>query len=164
MCAGPYYFSSLTFVSLYNFINPEINLATPPCEIFDEATLVPTSNWTGTDNSTTTTSVSQSPSAQTPTNNITTSFNATTPPKTPSGTMEPGHIALIVIFTFLIVIVVIIFIVITIKMARSGQVTKLPQLSKIPAMCKKQNTSEGEGKKKDLSMAFVISTLGQKYM
>ena len=37
-------------------------------------------------------------------------------------------------------------------MARSGQVTKLPQLSKIPAMCKRQK-SDGDGKKKDLNMA-----------
>ena len=86
----------------------------------------------------------------------------TTPARLPPSKMEPAHIALIVIFSVLIVLVVVVFIVITIRMAKTGHVTKLPQLSQIPAMCTKQNQS-GVEKKKDLSMTEKgVKTVSEK--
>ncbi|XP_030832274.1 uncharacterized protein LOC100889338 [Strongylocentrotus purpuratus] len=147
----------LTFVTA-NWTDPmgettEINLVTPLCEILDDPTIVPTENDTFTDNTTTEieTMTSSLPSS-TITGDTTMMWTATTPARLPPTPMEPAHIALIVIFSILIILVIVVFIVITVRMAKTGHVTKLPQLSQIPTMCKKQNHSDGSQKKKDLSM------------
>lgn len=131
----------------------EINLATPLCEILEDPTIVPTENETFTDNTTIEieTMTTSLPSS-TITGDTTMMWTATTPARLPPTPMEPAHIALIVIFSILIILVIVVFIVITVRMAKTGHVTKLPQLSQIPAMCKKQNHSDGSQKKKDLSM------------
>ncbi|XP_041465083.1 uncharacterized protein LOC121415813 [Lytechinus variegatus] len=148
----------LTFLTA-NWTDPmgettEINLATPLCEFLDEPTLVPTENNTFTDNPTTETMTTSAPPPTITFDKTTWTAmsTATTPARLPPNSMEPAHIALIVIFSILIILVVVVFIVITIRMAKTGHVTKLPQLSQIPAMCKRQSHSDGAEKKKDLSM------------
>ncbi|XP_071490650.1 uncharacterized protein [Diadema antillarum] len=137
----------LTFLTANSSADPSTqttgtNLATPICGVGGDETTISVLSST----SSMTTDLMASKGTED------TSPMATTPAKLPPGGMEPAHIALIVIFTILILAVIIVFIVITMRMAKSGEsMSKMPSLSKVPAMCKRSKP-EGDEKKKDLNM------------